>query len=248
MKLLFLIICISFIKTTSAQNTTQRALFKIPITSYIEKTNDSSVIVQIQLQPFTNLEIKDKTVAILKHSYATNKENDSTTLAVGKCYLIKGDYYYFGMTLKTAEVPVGGDLLMLMVTHRTCYNGLLYDMTRNGIKFQTVDEKDFYNYETPLLLNDEKEEEKYMNHMIADIKNTAVLMLKEMPNANQVIDGGLYNGVKLFEAMQKTTLYDLKEFIKYMKARPTKYAGQKWKISEIYATWLTSETPRVLEK
>jgi hypothetical protein len=247
MKLLLSFIVTIFFNSAFAQTTNNKVLFKLPITNYIEKTSDSTFIVQVLLQPFTNIEIAEKTVAIIKHSYANNKVDDTSTLAVGKCYLIKGNYYYFVMTLKGTVMPVEGDLIMLLAKHPLCYMGLLYEMSRNGIKFKTLEEKEFYNWETPFLLKEEKEELPYFNHMIADIKNTGKIMATQMPEANQVIKEGLYNGLKLFDALQKTTLYDLKEFFKYMKARPSKYAGQYWKISEIYATWITSKSPQVVE-
>jgi hypothetical protein len=47
--------------------------------------------------------------------------------------------------------------------------------------------------------------------------------------------------------MQAVTRNELESFLKYVIARPKKYAGNKWKISELFATWATSGTPVVVE-
>jgi hypothetical protein len=45
----------------------------------------------------------------------------------------------------------------------------------------------------------------------------------------------------------KTTVADVKTFLKYVAARPTKYAGKPWKISEIFATRVVTGAPTVIE-
>ena len=48
--------------------------------------------------------------------------------------------------------------------------------------------------------------------------------------------------------MQATTRTDVEKFLKYMAARPKKYAGNVWKISEVFATWMVNNTPVVAEE
>ena len=40
---------------------------------------------------------------------------------------------------------------------------------------------------------------------------------------------------------------ELELFLKYIIARPKNYAGNSWKISEIFATWIDGGTPTVVE-
>jgi hypothetical protein len=38
------------------------------------------------------------------------------------------------------------------------------------------------------------------------------------------------------------------DFFDYIISRPRLYAGKNWKISEIFATWLTEGAPSVIKK
>ena len=54
------------------------------------------------------------------------------------------------------------------------------------------------------------------------------------------------DGKKIFEAMETTTRKELEEFLKYVIARPVKYAGNRWKLSEIFATWVINKSPQAI--
>ena len=84
--------------------------------------------------------------------------------------------------------------------------------------------------------------------MVHDINYTGKMMKEQMDGQNQLVVGGLFNGKKLFDAMESTSVFELKEFLKYLVARPEKYAGNAWKLSEIFATWAVSKSPQVIEK
>jgi hypothetical protein len=84
--------------------------------------------------------------------------------------------------------------------------------------------------------------------LVKDIRFTGAEMLKQMPDNNLQLTGGMYKGKKLFEAMQQVNRSELELFLKYIKARPANYAGNDWKISEIFATWMDGSTPTVVEK
>lgn len=40
---------------------------------------------------------------------------------------------------------------------------------------------------------------------------------------------------------------DVTDFLAYMIARPSLYAGQEWKVSEVFATWLSEGVPTVFK-
>jgi hypothetical protein len=82
---------------------------------------------------------------------------------------------------------------------------------------------------------------------VSDIRFTGSEMLKQMPDYNKLVKGGIYDGKKLFDAMQAVKRSELELFLKYITARPKKYAGNNWKISEIFATWMDGATPTVVE-
>ena len=70
-------------------------------------------------------------------------------------------------------------------------------------------------------------------------------MKKQLPDKNQLVKGGLFDGKKIFEAMESTNRKELEEFLKYVVARPVNYAGNTWKLSEIFATWVINKSPQV---
>jgi hypothetical protein len=224
----------------------QKMLVRIPISSVTTTENDTISIAMIRLSAFTNLIIKEQTTVVVHHVFVTNKDEDTTIIAKGKCQLIKGQYYYFGVRHKANEIPQQGDILSMLVEKPVCYEGLLYDMSRNSITFTTVDGKEFYNWETPFLLTKEEEETPYFKHIVSDIQYTGKEMVKQMPEANKLVVGGLFDQQKLFDVMQKVTVAQVQEFFKYMKARPRKYTGQQWKVSEVFATWVDAGAPQVI--
>jgi len=57
-----------------------------------------------------------------------------------------------------------------------------------------------------------QQEKAILDSMVADIRFTGNAMKKQMPDQNQVISGGLFNGKKLFDAMEMTTKKELEEF------------------------------------
>lgn len=60
---------------------------------------------------------------------------------------------------------------------------------------------------------------------------------------NQRIKGGFYKGSLLSEAMNKTDLPHIRAFLKFIKQYPGKYVGQRFRFSEVYATWLINDSP-----
>ncbi len=245
-KVIFLFAILSnFAFETKAQS--NEVVVRIPIAENIVNEGDSIFIVAINLQPFSNIEIKEKTLGVLYKNYKNNANYLDSIVAIGRCYLIKNNNYYFGLKLKGDIKPEPNDLILFKATLPTCYDGLLFGLSKCSILFTTVDDKEFYNVETPYLLKKVTEEEKYFNHMVNDIKYTGKTMENQMPTSNVMLTGDLYKGEKLFTAMQKTTINDLKEFLKYVKARRKNYAGNTWKISETYATWLNAGAPMVIE-
>ncbi len=98
-------------------------------------------------------------------------------------------------------------------------------------------------YETPFyeLASPRENEALLLAKMVEDIHFTAREMRKQMDD--QAIVGGRFDGQTLFNAMEASTEQDLRDFLSYVAFRPQIYRGQPWKISEIYATWMDSETP-----
>jgi hypothetical protein len=228
-----------------SQKDSVEVMFVFKITDYTVALNDSVTIVQVNLPPAWPVSIRDKQLGILKHRYE-NGDIDTITIGWGRCNLIKGDYYYFTIRKNNGQVPKQGDLLYTNCKTISYYKSPLFDLRRHAIDITNVYEDPFYQSMDVFLLNSQKEK-IILDSMVADIRFTGNAMKKQMPEHNQPVVGGLFDGKKLFDAMEMTTTKELIEFLKYMVARPQNYAGNTWKLSEIYATWVTSKSPQVIQ-
>ena len=227
-----------------SQKDSVEVLFAFRITDYQVKLNDSVTIVQINLPGALPVSIKEKQIGILKHRYEMGTL-DTSLIGWGRCHLIKGSYYYFAIHKAGNEEPEQGDLLYTRTTMPAHYNSLLFDINRHAVNFTRIDDTQFY-HSGDLFVLDQQKERALIDSMVADIRFTGILMKKQMPEQNQMIEGGLFNAQKLFDAMQVTTRKELEEFLKYIVARPERYAGNTWKLSEIFATWMVNQTPQVI--
>ena len=230
--------------TSFSQKDSVEALFAFRITDYQVKLNDSVTVVQINLPAALPLSISDKQIGILKHRYA-NGTLDTNLIGWGRCHLIKGSYYYFAINKYYKEEPEQGDLLYTRCKTTVYYKSLLFDINRHAISLTAVDESQFY-HAADIFQVDQQKEKALLDSMVADIRFTGTAMKKQLPGQNQLIEGGLFNGKRLFDAMEMTTRKALEEFLKYIVARPERYAGNTWKLSEIYATWMMNKTPQVI--
>ena len=219
-------------------------LFAFRITDYQVKLNDSVTVAQVNLPDGLPISIKKNQIGILKHRYV-NGTLDTTLIGWGRCHLIKGSYYYFAIHKYHEEEPEQGDVLYTQCKTPAYYKSRLFDINRHAINLTAVDESQFY-HSAEIFQLDQQKEKTLLDSMIADIKFTGTTMKKQMPEQNQKVEGGLFDGKKLFDAMEITTRIELEEFLKYIVARPERYAGNTWKLSEIYATWMINKTPQVI--
>jgi hypothetical protein len=233
---------LSFSQTDSVE-----ALFAFRITDYMVKLNDSVTVVQVALPEASPVSIKNGQVGILKHRYENNSLYDTAIIGWGRCHLIKSNYYYFAIHKYHDDEPKQGNLLYTKCKAPLIYNGLLFNISRHAISLTKVDESQFY-YNIAVFSDITKEKEwEILDSMAADIQYTGKVMLEQSPQTDQFIKGGIYDGKKLFAAMQEVKRNDVIAFLKYMIARPAKYAGNVWKLSEVYATWMVNESPTVIE-
>jgi hypothetical protein len=229
-----------------AQTVTADKVIAFKISDYTQQLNDSTMLVQVVMPDAWPITISDKQLGVLKHCYKQGTELDTAMIGWGRCYLIKGDYHYFAIHLKKNQQPAAGDLLYTKFTTQVMYNGRLLDVMKHAVELTRVTDEKFLFPADMFTLTREKEA-AVLDSMVADIHYTGSVMMQQMPDNNQLIKGGLYDGQKLFTAMQAVTRAELEQFLNYIIARPAKYAGHNWKISEIFATWMVSETPRVIK-
>ena len=241
------IIFILFISVSFAQTDSAEAMFAFRITDYMMKLNDSTTIVQVALPDASPVVIKKEQVAVLTHRFENATTYDTSLIGWGRCQLIKTNYYYFTIHKYHSDEPRQGDLLYTKCKVPVKYAGLLFNIGRHAISLTKVDQGQFY-YAIDVFSMAKEKEDEILDSMVADIQFTGKAMLKQMPEQNRDIKGGIYDGKKLFAAMQEIKKNELEEFLKYIFARPNKYAGNVWKISEVFATWMINGTPKVKEE
>ncbi|MFN8253417.1 MAG: hypothetical protein U0V75_16225 [Ferruginibacter sp.] len=223
----------------------QKLVMGFPVTDYIIDAGDSITIVQVMLPE--GLQVKEKTTCIIKSIY--RNEGDSVIgVASGRCQLIKGRYFYFGLRAKEIKrKPVAGDMLYTDVIANPFYQGALFNVIRHGITLKSVYDTMMVDLQTLISMKTPEAEKKYLSLLCADIKFTGAEMIRQGGVENVAVTGGRFKGQKILDAMQTITEKDLKDFFRYIHARPDKYAGQTWKISEITATWMAAGTPVPVE-
>ncbi|MFZ4058077.1 MAG: hypothetical protein ACOYKE_08045 [Ferruginibacter sp.] len=244
MKKILTVILLSISFSVFAQ---EEALKRIafPITDYILNPSDSIAIVQIKLP--TGLAITEKRLGVFK-SLWSQEDTSVVMIGYGRCNLIKGDYYYFTINhAKSSRKPTKGDLIYTQIQLPNLYKGVLYGVIEHGIILLDVYEAPMISDVSVLKYMDETIELNNLQKLVDDIQFTGKTMIEQQMQ-DVAITEGTYKGENILAFMKnKTTVADVKAFLKYVAARPTKYAGKSWKISEIFATWVVAGAPTVIE-
>lgn len=219
-------------------------IFSLPITDYITAINDSVKIVQVLLPDGFN--IPKEQVGVLINN-KKNEKDTSLVLGSGKCRLIKGNYFYFSMKAwKNARAPQAGDLIHTELYYPAKFKGRIYELIRQSVYLKTASGDSVYNFPKAMFL-DEKTEQALMQTLLDDIHYVAREMKKQNDGQDQLIKGGLFDGKRLFDSMEKATDEQLKKFLDYVIARHLVYTTGIWSISEVFATWMVNSTPQAIK-
>lgn len=240
--------CLLFISIalTAQPDTANKILRAFPITDYITDLNDSIKLVQIEMPEY--IKLKEKQIGLLYGVY-----NNSAATAIqkgyGKCQLIKGNYYYFSISNNRSNQPLlKGDLLYTFMEKANIYDGQVPKLASHFIRLQDVYETNLYDRYAVFLNWSKEDEDKILDSIVADIQFTGSYFLKENPDMDILIQNGDYKGQKTLHVMIKCKRKDVINFFDYILARPRNYAGKEWKVSEIFATWLSEGAPVVLKE
>jgi len=237
----FILLCSTVV---SAQSEKGKDVFAFRITDYIVKLTDSAVLVQVE-SARGNLGIAEKQLGLLKANYSNG---DTVTIGAGKCQLIKGSFYYFAIQLNNKERwPKKDDLLYTKAEYPATYKGQVYNLLRLSINLQHVNGGPFYSFAFPVF-GDKSQEGSVIDSLVTDIKYTGREMQQQDNGQDRTIASGRFKNKKLFAAMQEITSGDMADFLDYMIARPLMYAGNDWKIAEVFATWMDGGTPTVVKE
>lgn len=212
----------------------------------MQELNDSTQLVQIMLPD--GYSVEEQQFGLIRGVYRIAKA-DTSQKGYGRCYLIKGDYYYFAISHNKSGVAIKkGDLLYTFIKKSNVYNGQLLNLASHFITLQSVYEKALYD---PISIYDQWEktdEISLIDSMVADIKFTGNYFLTNNPSMDVLVKDGLFKGKKTFAVMTSCQPGDVKYFLDYVIARPRLYAGREWKISEIFATWVSEGAPTAIKE
>lgn len=230
---------------SAAQSDTAKWLRAFPITGYMVDLNDSVKVVQLDMPSVVRP--KEQQLGLLYGRYNTSKD-ETVEKGYGRCYLIKGDYFYFTIGKNKSGFPAKeGDLLYLNMPPTDIWYGRIPKLAGHFIKLLNVYDTPFYD--RYLIFNKwtSDDEKKLVDSLVADIHFTGDYFLTNNPEMNQAVTTGDYSGKKVFNCMISCRAADVEDFLDYIIARPRLYAGREWKISEIFATWITAGAPKVVK-
>ncbi|MEO6541491.1 MAG: hypothetical protein ABIN74_10885, partial [Ferruginibacter sp.] len=177
MRIHFLSICLScFVIQMQAQTT---RVIAFPITDYIV-VSDSVTITQVKLPQ--GLEVKEKSIGLLKSVYSVEKQDSVITVGSGRIGLVKGDYNYFSFSkANLSRKPVPGELLYTQVKMPLIYEGVVFDVLTHSITLNSVTDDFIADISTALKLKTAADEKKIIDSLVADVRFTGI----EMPKINK---------------------------------------------------------------
>jgi len=228
----------------AAQNDTTKWLRAFPITDYMVDLNDSVKIVQLEMPD--GLIIKEKQLGMAWGVYEHSKA-DAVEKGYGRCNLIKGNYYYFTIgNNKSGLLLKKGDLVYTMMDKTPIFYGRIPKLAGHFIRLLNVYETTLFDRYLIFSNWTATNEKNILDSMVADIRFTGKYFLENNPSMDVPIKNGDYKGKTVLHFMIEATTTDVNKFLDYMIARPRLYAGREWKISEIFATWLSEGAPTVV--
>jgi hypothetical protein len=173
---------------------------------------------------------------------------DTGTIGVAKLFKsINKNTHVFAIRTHQKKQLQNGDLVFMSISLERPLMYLTQSLAAKAIFLQDVYGDSLYKFLPVIFDWSDEQEENMLERFTKDIHETGKAMKAQNDGQQQTIEGGLFNGQKLFDAMVKVQTKQVAAFLKYMIARPNIYAGSCWKISEIFATWMVSKTPSIIE-
>jgi hypothetical protein len=121
---------------------------------------------------------------------------------------------------------------------------LLFQTFKEAIYFREISaEGDNCKFFTNPLLKENVVNEIY-KRMADNVQLVGKIMKEQNDAQNQkIMKDCKYKDKMLYDAMEMTTVEDIKRFLSYCVLRPDIYRRNTWALAEVYATWLVSGMP-----
>jgi hypothetical protein len=246
-RILSVLLLLAALSPAQAKNdTAKNFIWAFPITNYIKPLKPGIEVVQVRIPAAVKF-VPDKQIGLLR-GVVKGDNIDTGKKGYGRCSLVKGAFAYFSVFMdSTASKPKAGDLIYTLIPRNTLgYISPITDCASHYITFQTVTDTAFYQPEDFLKKWTKEQHDAAAKKMLQDIHFTAGYYLKEDSAKNLPIAAGVYKDRKILDVMAVANEQDLMEFLRYVAARPRRYAGNSWRIAETFATWLLHGAPMVV--
>lgn len=230
-----------FFNVSYCQADSTEWLRAFPITAYIVDLNDSTKLVQLEM-PEGHI-IKYGQIGLVRGVYK-NSHSDTVQKGYGRCYLMKGAWYYFAISNNNSGSSLKeGDLLYTFMKRTSAYYGRILKLASHFIQLQDVYENRFFDRYTVFLSWRKEDETALIDSMAKDVRFTGNYFLENDTSMNRAIEKGVYKGQRVLTVMAACKPADIMDFIDYVIARPNLYAGRQWKLAEVFATWAAEGAP-----
>lgn len=119
---------------------------------------------------------------------------------------------------------------------------LLFQTFKQSIYFREISDMNCKFYSNPIMK--ESEANEIYKKMAENVKYIGKAMKEQNDAQNQKITKECkYKDKMMFDAMEMTTVEDIKRFLSYCVLRPDTYRRNTWALPEVYATWLVAGMP-----
>jgi len=244
-KLFFSLIFLSLLTSTiSAQAAEYQVLFVAERNIFAEQT-DVAYRIYFGMDAGVSKQRQCKVFAI----YDKGKELSDWDIGTGEVLSIEKYWTTVGVDFKEGISADEHETVQIELTinlPQKTYQGIGFKFAQLGITITNQEDEEILSPDTSLRNDSMLAEFLTLKELLQEQKQLASSMRGQMEEPT--IDGGRYAGKPLFDAMEGSTISDIKDFLHYVKTYPLKYRGKTWKFAEIYATWLINGTPTEGEK
>lgn len=140
---------------------------------------------------------------------------------------------------KLDEITTAGVVELRVLLPSDIYRGLLFHLYVQGVTFLDNYKEPIAALEDVLGARDASVEERALAKMIV-AGHEVVEFTTEL---KQQVTHGRWKGKTCGPILAGSTADDYRAFLRFVRDYPGKYIGKKWKISEVYATWLINDAP-----
>ena len=232
-----IVFCVLFFASAlKAQDEYQMFFFRVQEVSCNDK------LCNILIAAGKNIGINENTTGMVVGRATTEQPKHEGVIAEKAVFLkeVDKDNLIFQATLSKAEKVIVGDVFACKVlVKKNRPQNVFFNLVKNGIIFQSVNEKDYYNYYDATTSITSAKEKVIIDSMVADIKYVGKYYSKDKANF-PIIEKGKYKGKNVLDVMLAANSAEVYNFLRFVEENNTPYLANTWKISETYATWLVN--------